>query len=300
MALSPFRTHDRRSFFKYMTAKTAGAVLSSGRLRWSSPLLFNDPFDVPLELIYTFTPQEVLRAALTQCIDLIASPPEECSRLTPKLRAIVEAVKAGMEPSSKAALLKRFQADVRAATPKGDSLIALANIWRALVPELRILCLCESASHVAMWHHYSDQYRGAVLEFDCSDELDSAWLGATPVTYDEAGNALARIETWANLLVLETGEAVKDLTHLAIHMKSSDWKYEKEWRLLSYMREPENGLYTDYKFDPRELRAVYLGPRMAAEDSAALKALSRLHPTAKVYRTEIGLGPKFTFTSSDA
>ncbi len=32
-------------FFKYYTASVAKIVLATGRVRWSSPLLFNDPFD---------------------------------------------------------------------------------------------------------------------------------------------------------------------------------------------------------------------------------------------------------------
>jgi len=39
------KTHDRTSFFKYCTAKTAKTILSSKKFRWSSPLRFNDPFD---------------------------------------------------------------------------------------------------------------------------------------------------------------------------------------------------------------------------------------------------------------
>ena len=37
-------------FFKYVTADTAKIVLESGARRWSSPLLFNDPFDVQFDL----------------------------------------------------------------------------------------------------------------------------------------------------------------------------------------------------------------------------------------------------------
>ena len=42
---SPNRRHDRRFFYKYVAACTARIVLASRKLRWSSPVLFNDPFD---------------------------------------------------------------------------------------------------------------------------------------------------------------------------------------------------------------------------------------------------------------
>lgn len=37
-----------------MTVKVAKIVLSTRRLRWSSPILFNDPFDVTQELRLDF------------------------------------------------------------------------------------------------------------------------------------------------------------------------------------------------------------------------------------------------------
>jgi len=46
MPRSSNRLHDRRSFFKYTSAATAKLVLNNRTLRWSSPSLFNDPFDI--------------------------------------------------------------------------------------------------------------------------------------------------------------------------------------------------------------------------------------------------------------
>ena len=40
------RYHDRGYFFKYGTAEVALSILDNLKVRWSSPLLFNDPFDV--------------------------------------------------------------------------------------------------------------------------------------------------------------------------------------------------------------------------------------------------------------
>ena len=51
---SPDRLHDRQYFYKYVTAKVAKIVLATRKLRWSSPLLFNDPFDVTQELRLNF------------------------------------------------------------------------------------------------------------------------------------------------------------------------------------------------------------------------------------------------------
>ncbi len=60
----PNRRHDRRVFYKYVTAEVAKIILATRKLRWSSPLLFNDPFDVTQELRLNFDAAE-LNAALT-------------------------------------------------------------------------------------------------------------------------------------------------------------------------------------------------------------------------------------------
>ena len=62
---SPNRRHDRRVLYKYVTAEVAKIILTTRRLRWSSPLLFNDPFDVTQELRLDFGQAEI-NAVLTE------------------------------------------------------------------------------------------------------------------------------------------------------------------------------------------------------------------------------------------
>lgn len=38
------------NLFKYLSLETARIVLASGRLRWSTPPLLNDPFDLGFDL----------------------------------------------------------------------------------------------------------------------------------------------------------------------------------------------------------------------------------------------------------
>jgi hypothetical protein len=54
--------HQVRSmiFFKYVTADTAKVVLETGKLRWSSPSQFNDPFDVQFDLHVEFDEAKII------------------------------------------------------------------------------------------------------------------------------------------------------------------------------------------------------------------------------------------------
>src|SRR2546428_13969576 len=65
------RRHDRQFFYKYVTAKIAKIVLTTRTLRWSSPVLFNDPFDVTQELRLNFTEEEINAALNNELATLI-------------------------------------------------------------------------------------------------------------------------------------------------------------------------------------------------------------------------------------
>jgi hypothetical protein len=52
--------NDRRHFFRYTTAETARLNVDSRKLRWSSPLLFNDPFDYQTGFAFPFCAVETV------------------------------------------------------------------------------------------------------------------------------------------------------------------------------------------------------------------------------------------------
>jgi hypothetical protein len=298
---SPNRTHDRQSFFKYMSVATATIVLKNRTLRWSSPVLFNDPFDVPRELSFGLTPEGIVQALARRVAALIEQPPQDTASLEPKLRLIVEAVKSGISEELKAQLLQGIQESAATHHPTGQSMDALRDMWRDGLPQFRILCLTESPAHAAMWYHYADQYRGVVLELRCDDELDSAWLAAKPVTYPSAKPEVYTAEGWAELLTMQNEIAVRKLLDVATYTKAPDWSYENEWRITSFKRPSDTGPFTDYKLHLQELSGVYFGPKISAPDReavAALAALAANYPSAKVWNVSIGMNREFAFSAA--
>lgn len=182
---SSLRIHERQYFFKYMSAATAIDVLERTRLRWSSPILFHDPFDVPRELTLGLEADEISRAFASRFKDIIEHPPEDTSYLETKLRLIIERVKKGVSSEFKLKILNDIEESKETFIPSGTGVKGLNDLWKSWLPEYRILSLTESPAHSAMWCHYADLYSGVVLEFRCVDELDSAWLIAKQVTYSD-------------------------------------------------------------------------------------------------------------------
>jgi hypothetical protein len=69
MAL-PSWSHDRKCFYKYMTADVAKLVLQNNTLRWALPKLFNDPFNVQFDLRVEYDRGRVIDRALQNLVDL--------------------------------------------------------------------------------------------------------------------------------------------------------------------------------------------------------------------------------------
>lgn len=65
----PLWTHNRTHFYKYAGSHTAKLILSNRRLRWSSPSLFNDPFDVRFDLHVDFDKKIAKQRALEMLWD---------------------------------------------------------------------------------------------------------------------------------------------------------------------------------------------------------------------------------------
>lgn len=297
---SPNRLHDRLSFYKYMTVATARAILTNCTLRWSSPVRFNDPFDVPRELAFGIEPQEFVGASGRRMRRLIEEPPEDTTQLSPKLRQIVETAKNGISPELKAELLAGIADVTSSSTPSGAAMNELRELWRTWLPDYRILCLTESPSHVAMWHHYADEYRGVVLEFKCVDETDSAWLAARPVTYPPQKPSVYTADGWAEILTLLPEAAIRAMLDAATYTKSPDWSYESEWRIASFKRPTDTGDFSDYGFHRQELGAVYFGPMISPDERLALRIAAGAFPAAKLWDVRIGMSREFTFDAADA
>ena len=85
------------------------------------------------------------------------------------------------------------------------------------------------------------------------------------------------------------------LFRVATYTKSPDWSYENEWRLASYKRPDDTGLFTDYKFDPRELSCIYLGPLISPTDKTFLIEAAAKYPHIQIHEAVIGMNRTFLF-----
>jgi hypothetical protein len=258
-----------KTFFKYMTVKVAKIVLVNYTLRWSSPLLFNDPFDVQRNFSLGFDFEELKEPLLNELKKLISSDSIPDLSSKPHIERFVNRMR--RNPNIQNIVFQELPQWIEQDTQSAErgACQNMKKKWSELVPQFRILSLSAINDNPLMWSHYSDSHRGVVLELQGINHLDSPWLIAQPVTYQDSPPMAATKQEWIKSI---TGQ--KRLNHDKWQFyapytltKTTDWEYEKEWRVVSFMRPGESGLYADYPFNPPEVRSVYLGCEISDEDS---------------------------------
>ncbi|HEY3304027.1 MAG TPA: DUF2971 domain-containing protein [Candidatus Binatia bacterium] len=200
--------------------------------------MFNDPFDVTQELRLNFNEAELHAAVAEEWATLLETddPSYEPSRPWQKaIAAMTTALRDKRDLRLRmAARMRRDPGPMTAG--QFEAFAALKQVWREIVPKLRVLCLSELHDVTSMWFHYADKYRGAVLQFEAVDQLDSVFLVARPVIYQDTPPAIATKKAWARCLLEIGPQNYFDLIREYQYVKTMDWAYEREWRLASLAR----------------------------------------------------------------
>ena len=123
----------------------------------------------------------------------------------------------------------------------------------------RIGCLTEHNDSLLMWAHYGASYRGVCIEYDFSNfsapEKDCIFA---PVMYRDS-----RPEVPESVITKSyKGHAIptEDQNQLSkgLFTKSTDWKYECEWRIVKGCPQKDrNSKYLSFKMPP--IKKIYLG-----------------------------------------
>lgn len=120
----------------------------------------------------------------------------------------------------------------------------------------RICSFSGTAKNPLLWSHYSDAHTGFCLEFDASTDI-FGW-GGLQMQYQDA---------YPTLDVTEQDD--DEILRASILTKYTDWKYEKEYRLVSMEPNVPNALpirNKKYVFPPELLVGVILGCRIRESD----------------------------------
>ena len=262
-------------FYKFCTAKVAKLNLSTRRLRFSSPLRFNDPFDSYFPPAFYNLRRNV--AALEKRHRAILSGEEVLpadSSAAFNLAPLIGLVGTGTVPPE---VIERARKTHR------TNVLAVANQfncesqfdWQGMVRRFRLLSLCAEGKDPLLWSHYADNHQGVAFEFDAAAKEGVAFEAAKPVKYSRrVPRAYSRndfIQSTLGLILLP--DAAQTLLPLVL-TKSLEWSYEKEWRIVRVAAEEGQSLFADLAFSPRSLSRIFLGCSISIRNRRAIERLA--------------------------
>lgn len=139
-----------------------------------------------------------------------------------------------------------------------DRMVDLFHYGLRKMPEVLVLSLSESNDDNLMWSHYSDSHRGFALGF----ASDAEFLTNGGVADIRGIQKVSYSNTVPEALNLNPSDFFRILL-----IKSAEWAYEKEWRVLSMPEFSERTIPADpfdihlFGFDEVDLKEVVFGAR---------------------------------------
>ncbi len=251
-------THNKKFFCKYVTAEIAIKILCELKVKYSAPLLFNDPFDTQQD----FNPDddEILEITCDRIKNLIYQNDEpnytEMDYILATKLKIMRSNRENLKPEE---WLEAMRKDKNRTILNFRNWLAGFNIaWQDCCKDDRIFCVVENYDNLLMWAHYADCHKGAVIKLRCIPELDTPMCAATPIIYSERMPVRSIIEDYYHRAPDDPLELVQKL----FYIKSADWSYEKEWRVVLGTTGNSGENYDMNSIHKEEIEAIYLGCKM--------------------------------------
>jgi hypothetical protein len=269
---------ERTHFFKYLDFQGGFITLASKKIRLSSPILFNDPFDFQFSLNLPITTDEMIQMVAKEAArDIIngnklASP--KLKHLENRIHAHAKVLRNKYSENELVDLLVKDKASLT--KNLRDPNEVFNEKFQAYLRDQFVYCLTENFADVVMWSHYSKGHTGVVIRFECNAETDNFFRAAIPVRYLEDLPTLGTKERWNDpSLSIEEKVDGETIYYEAISSKSKAWSYEREHRLVVPLPEWISKTHAFLPFSQEDVSEVFLGCRMASEDSKLIIDLIR-------------------------
>ncbi|AIL70781.1 DUF2971 domain-containing protein [Vibrio vulnificus] len=224
----------------------------------SDPRNFNDPYDCSFTKKDELDPYDssvVLDMALKSGI------------ISNEDQASIEAILSSETPTTTLMELSypdrpeyaQTMGDVLSTVIKEQGLGIISELSENMKKAFKVCCFSEDPKSILMWSHYADYHKGFCIAYDFgelgNEDLRTRML--YPVIYSnsmfDASGIFSRNKTVNNILYINQAALIK----------SREWQYEKEWRLVF-----GNGtLAEEIGYQVPKAKFVILGTKIAKEDA---------------------------------
>lgn len=257
-----------RRLYKYFVPDRVDC-LESATLRYSPLCAFNDPFEGRPD-ISELTPADELLSALRAETSLQARSSYDELNDSQKAKISFDAYLTAFEKK-----LIGLQENLLSFY-KDTSVEMKRRILASMDTQVGALCLTEESDNLLMWPHYAASHEGFVVEFDAHH--DHFHSQRSP---EDEFFRLRRVSYRGSRPNLD----LKDLNGINLFLvKSNDWAYENEWRVLRPLAQADRRIETHpYPIDlfsfPRDaVKSVILGARVSPDTIATVREVLASHP----------------------
>ncbi len=280
---------DIASLVKYCSTETGLKILNSQSLRWSSPHLFNDPFELDHNSKPDFTPETLLKGMIKEAITLLFGPSEprgKNNRLVAAIARWRDEERFSSEDEA-AVVLKQLLGQM--AQQQQTSIDSYISAWQQFARALRICTFSDKPNNMFCWQRYAENHAGIALRFSAGE--DTALPEPHRLGYSTAPPLVASLKQQID--VAYGREAAPDTSQFTEKLLSKNKanNVEREWRCFSTERaEADNDeqlWYSNKKFSAPELKAVYLGLATNRQDKETIiQLVKKKYKNTRVYQAE--------------
>lgn len=270
------------SLVKYSSAATALDILRSGKLRWSVPALFDDPFELSHHTEPEFNAELLLEAMTRQVVAMLFGPEAprmRGSRLLATIRRWREERRFSSEDEAVQVLRGLLGQLAEAQTRLVDNYL---TEWRDYASRARVACFSERHDNPSCWERYADNYRGVAMRF----AVGEGHLLHRParLRYSRFAPEITSVREQLEIIFNEQPAAsIQDFVEKLL-VKGRHRLAEGEWRCV-VTADADSPPCMDRDFAADDLQSVYLGLAIRAEDKAALAAvLQQQFPTVRIFQ----------------
>lgn len=264
--------------YKYSTIETAIKILSNGTFRYSSPITFNDPFDIQTELHFPFNinqlPQIILdrmNELITDDFNVAIDPNDSWGKIIIFLR------NKHVEGDYSLLKLKEF------AIPQLEYLcniieqtrVQYNQEWEKELKKIKIFCLSENYQNILIWSHYAQYHTGVCFKLKVMPNMDNTICAARKVNYYEKPPAFFTAKDWVDSVLLNKQIDVGKIYTEYPLVKYNVWKYEEEWRVWAPFDESQDKNYHDMPIYSNEIEAIYIGAKADSDLSKKIIELGK-------------------------
>jgi Protein of unknown function (DUF2971) len=254
------------SLYKYVTPDRID-ILRDMQIRFTPPGLCNDPFEM-LVVIEQMSNESVMRAFFEETRDsYLASLDELDEEMQGAFRRMAEEF---------AFLAENIRPFLKEA------------FFNTSYDYAGMLSLTEKYDNLLMWAHYAFYHQGFVIEFD--EKLLSEYFVRRSLPWDEF-KGLHKVQYSLERPYRKNSDALS-FSDLYL-VKSKEWEYEQEWRMVKLLREANRELHLPqedvhlFSLPFECITAVILGCRMSPtriNEMASLLASNKQYSHIKVLR----------------